>query len=157
MNTNLSPEQIEVFAQRAQDYFRRGFNCSQSVVAACAPLFGVDEELALRLSASFGGGIGRMRSVCGAASGMFILEGLASGSAVEGDTQAKMTNYARVRNLAASFQQQHGSLICAELLGLTPPPSASPSASTSPNSKKLPCVQMVANAVRIFLSSQENN
>ena len=142
MNIHLSDEQIEACAQRAQDYFSRGFNCSQSVVAACAPLFGLDEELALKVSASFGGGIGRMRGVCGAASGMFILEGLASGSAVEGDTQAKLANYARVRSLAEAFRQQHGSLICSELLA---------------SHQKSPCALMVANSVRLFLSSLENN
>ncbi|MBO5812731.1 MAG: C_GCAxxG_C_C family protein, partial [Bacteroidaceae bacterium] len=59
--------------QRAVDNFKQGYNCAQAVTAAFADLYDLTEEQALRISASFGGGIGRMREVCGAASGMFIL------------------------------------------------------------------------------------
>ena len=62
----MSNDEIEIRAQRAVELFKQGFNCSQSVFAACADLYGItDESLALRLSASFGGGMGRMRLVCG--------------------------------------------------------------------------------------------
>ncbi len=151
----MTDEQIEARAQRAVELFKQGYNCSQSVFAACADLYGVtDESLALRLSASFGGGIGRMRMVCGAASGMFLLAGLHNGSATPHDNDGKMANYAFVQNLAGQFKGQYGSLICAELLGLAPKPEEPRPAERTPQYyEKRPCSEMVAEAVRIFLKS----
>ena len=84
-------------------------------------MYGFTEEQAFRMSASFGGGIGRMRQTCGAACGMFLLAGLEKG-AVEGkDCEGKAANYALVQELAAEFKKRNGSLICAELLGLRKP------------------------------------
>jgi len=156
MEKQLSQEQIEQYVGRAEDLFRQGFNCAQAVVAACAPLYGVDEQTALRFAASFGGGIGRMHGVCGAASGMFMLEGLSSGSSVAGDTAGKQANYARVRELAARFRDEHGSLICADLLGLPADASAvfPHCAVRMSESGKKPCVAMVGNAVRIFFAKK---
>ena len=155
--------EVEQRVARAQELFKQGFNCSQSVFAACADLYGIkDESLALRLGASFGGGIGRMRQTCGAACGMFLLEGLQSGSAVAGDIQGKGANYQRVQALAEAFKNEHGSITCSELLGLTSPPqqpsptdsaSYQPSPRTKNYYKKRPCVEIVASAVRIFLQS----
>lgn len=153
----MSNEEIEKRVERAMGLFRQGFNCSQSVFASCADLFGIqDEELALRLSASFGGGIGRMRQTCGAACGMFLLEGLNSGSSQAGDHAGKGANYARVQALAQQFKEEHGSLICAELLGLAKVQTDThpqPEARTEQYYKKRPCVEMVGNAVRMFLQS----
>lgn len=149
----MTDEQIEARAQRAVELFKQGYNCSQSVFAACADLYGVtDESLALRLSASFGGGIGRMRMVCGAASGMFLLAGLHNGSATPHDNDGKMANYAFVQNLAGQFKDKYGSLICAELLGLAPKPEEPRPAERTPQYyEKRPCSEMVAEAVRIYL------
>lgn len=61
--------------EKAVELFKSGYNCSQSVVAAFADMYGFTEEQALRMSASFGGGIGRMRQTCGAACGMFCWRG----------------------------------------------------------------------------------
>ena len=144
----MTEQDIEMRAQRAIELFKQGFNCSQAVFASCADLYGIqDEKLALRLSASFGGGMGRMRLVCGAASGMFMLAGLQNGSATPHDNDGKMANYALVRDLAGQFKEQYGSLICAELLGLAPRPEDAPSC------RKAPCVEMVAEAVRIYLKN----
>ncbi len=145
-------------AQRAQDLFRKGFNCSQAVFASCADLYGInDESLALRLSASFGGGTGRMRMTCGAANGMFMLAGLHNGSATPHDNTGKMANYAFVQQLAGDFKAKYGSLICAELLGLAPKPQeAKPEESTQQHCEKHPCVEMVADSVRIFLASTQD-
>lgn len=153
----MTNEEIEVRVEKAKTLFKQGFNCSQSVFAACADLYGIeDEALALRLSASFGGGIGRMRQTCGAACGMFMLAGLENGSAVVGDAEGKMQNYALVQNLAEKFKQENGSLICAELLGIAPKPQKpTPEARTEEYYKKRPCVEMVASAVRIFLENFE--
>ena len=151
----MTDEQIEARAQRAVELFKQGYNCSQSVFAACADLYDVtDESLALRLSASFGGGIGRMRMVCGAASGMFLLAGLHNGSATPHDNDGKMANYAFVQNLAGQFKGKYGSLICAELLGLAPKPEEPrPAERTQQYYEKRPCSEMVAEAVRIYLRS----
>lgn len=151
----MSNEQIEKRVEKAKELFRQGFNCSQAVFAACADLYGIeDETLALRLSASFGGGIGRMRQTCGAACGMFMLAGLEKGSATPHDAEGKMLNYALVQKLAAQFKQENGSLICAELLGIAPQPqNPMPEERTDTYYQKRPCAEMVATAVRIFLTT----
>ena len=149
----MTNEEIESRAQRAVDLFKQGFNCSQAVFASCADIYGItDEKLALRLSASFGGGMGRMRLVCGAASGMFMLAGLHNGSATPHDSEGKMANYAFVQQLAGEFKAKYGSLICAELLGLAPKPQEpKPEERTQQYYEKRPCVEMIAEAVRIYL------
>ena len=148
----MTKEDIEVRVARAKELFHQGFNCSQSVFAACADIYGIDEQTALRIAASFGGGIGRMRQTCGAACGMFILAGLENGSATPGDAEGKKQNYTLVQDLAAKFKQENGSLICAELLGIAPKPQEpTPEARTENYYQKRPCVEMVANAVRIYL------
>ena len=161
----MKQEDIEKRVERAKELFKQGFNCSQAVCAACADLYGMDEEMALRVAASFGGGIGRMRQTCGAACGMFILAGLENGSAISGDAEGKKNNYALVQDLAAKFQAENGSLICAELLSGTrnQKPGArtnkwddpTPAPRTEEYYKKRPCVEMVASAVRVFLENYE--
>lgn len=138
--------------ERAIELFKSGFNCSQSVVAAFADLYGFTEEQALRMSASFGGGIGRMRQTCGAACGVFMLAGLETGSTKAGDKAGKAANYELVQQLAERFKAENGSLICAELLGLHPAPTTgggvqSPSVTPKP---KRPCVKMVESAARMW-------
>lgn len=160
----MTNEEIEKRAQRAMELFHDGFNCSQSVFAACADIYGVDQSLALRMSASYGGGIGRMRMVCGAASGMFMLAGLANGSATPHDSEGKMANYKLVQQLAGEYKAKYGSLICAELLGLAPigttrmelPAEAvnpKPAERTQEYYEKRPCAEMVGEAVRIYLKT----
>ena len=150
----MTSQEIDQRVEKAVALFKQGFNCSQSVVAACADIYGMDEQTALRLSASFGGGIGRMRQTCGAACGMFLLAGLEKGSAVPGDAEGKMQNYAFVQDLATKFRDENGSLICAELLGIAPKPqNPMPEARTEAYYRKRPCADMVASAVRIFLES----
>lgn len=150
----MTHQEIEERVEKAKALFKQGFNCSQSVFAACAGIYGInDEALALRISASFGGGIGRMRQTCGAACGMFMLAGLENGSAVEGDAEGKKQNYALVQDLAAKFTKENGSLICSELLGIAPKPQEpTPEARTEAYYQKRPCAEMVASAVRIFLT-----
>ena len=157
----MEKEEIEARAERAVELFKQGFNCSQAVFASCADLYGIDDEaLALRLSASFGGGMGRMRLVCGAASGMFLLAGL--------HNEGKMANYAFVQELAGEFKGKYGSLICAELLGLAPKGAVTgyglpvmgedpkPSERTQQYYEKRPCPEMIAEAVRIYLGKIKN-
>lgn len=158
----MTDQQIEERVARAKELFHLGYNCSQSVFAACADLYGIDDlDLALRLSASFGGGIGRMRMVCGAASGMFLLAGLHNGSAQQHDNEGKMANYAFVQHLASEFKNKYGTLVCAELLGLAPQGQCTaqidldpqPAERTQQYYEKRPCVEMVAEAVRIYLTA----
>ena len=180
----MTEQEIELRAQRAVELFKQGFNCSQAVFASCADLYGItDEQMALRLSASFGGGMGRMRLVCGAASGMFMLAGLQNGSCTPHDSEGKMANYAFVQQLAGDFKGKYGSLICAELLGLAPKgacdvhldldPGASPQRNgesglrlegysprpeerTPEYYEKRPCPEMIAEAVRIYLRNLQS-
>lgn len=154
----MTQQEIEQRVEKARALFKQGFNCSQSVFAACADIYGVDDEaLALKLAASFGGGIGRMRMTCGAACGMFLLAGLENGSATVGDAEGKKQNYTLVQDLAAKFEAENGSLICAELLGIAPKPQEpTPEARTEAYYQKRPCVDMVANAVRIYLTNLNN-
>jgi len=159
----MKEEEIEARAQKAQELFKQGYNCSQAVFASCADIYGLtDEQLALRLSASFGGGMGRMRLVCGAVSGMFMLAGLQNGSSTPHDSEGKMANYAYVQDLAGQFKGKYGSLICGELLGLAKPHqslsqgegfSPKPEERTPQYYEKRPCSEMVAEAVRMFLRS----
>ena len=153
----MTNEEIEKRVERAKALFKEGFNCSQAVCAACADLYGLDEQTALRVAASFGGGIGRMRQTCGAACGMFILAGLENGSATPGDAEGKRQNYVLVQDLAAKFKAENGSLICAELLGIAPKPeNPTPAERTEAYYQKRPCVEMVANAVRIYLENLQS-
>lgn len=138
--------------EKAVSLFKEGYNCSQSVVAAYADFYGFTREQALRMAASFGGGIGRMRETCGAACGMFLLAGLER-SAVEGaDREGKAANYALVQQLAEKFKEENGALRCADLLGLSKkePIVSTPEARTSQYYAKRPCAKMVETAARIF-------
>lgn len=137
---------------KAVSLFKEGFNCSQSVVAAYADLYGFTPEQALRMSASFGGGIGRMRETCGAACGLFILAGLHH-SAIEGaDRRTKQENYELVQRLAAEFRRRNGALRCADLLGPAEAQtvSATPAPRTPAYYAKRPCSQLVEEAARIW-------
>ena len=142
---------------RAKELFKSGFNCSQSVVAAFADLYGLTEEQALKVSASFGGGIGRMRETCGAACGIFLLAGLKYGSTDPKNADAKGENYRIVQELAEDFKKANGFLKCRDLLGLdknlkeTPQPEAR----TAAYYAKRPCVEIVASAARIWAEKHE--
>lgn len=144
----METERIE----KAVSLFKEGYNCSQSVVAAFADKYGFTREQALRMSASFGGGIGRMREACGAACGMFLLAGLETGAVDGADREGKATNYALVQELAEEFKHRNGALKCAELLGLSQqePVVSTPEARTALYYAKRPCAKMVEEAARIW-------
>lgn len=143
---------MEERIEKAVALFKEGYNCSQSVTAAFADMYGLTTEQALRISASFGGGIGRMRQTCGAACGMFILAGLETGCTEGKNREGKEANYKVVQELAEEFRKRNGSLTCAELLGLSrnaETPTA-PDERTAEYYKKRPCVKMVEEAARIW-------
>ena len=144
--------------QRAKDLFMSGFNCSQSVVAAFADLYGFTQEQALKMSAAFGGGIGRMRETCGAACGMFQLAGLEKGATEGPDRESKKETYALVQQLAAAFKAHAGSIKCAEILKLRQGESLipTPEARTPDYYAKRPCVKMVELAARMWADYYES-
>ncbi len=162
----MSKEEIIRRQDLAEELFKQGFNCAQAVTAACADIYGIEQDLALRMSASFGGGIGRMRQTCGAACGMFLLAGLQTGSTTPHDADGKQYNYTIVQQLAEAFKQENGSLICSDLLGLNAGQRTlnaeqhififndpKPEARTETYYKKRPCVEMVRSAVKIYLEA----
>ncbi|MFV0545099.1 MAG: C-GCAxxG-C-C family protein [Bacteroides sp.] len=148
---------MEERVEKAVELFKSGYNCSQSVVAAFADMYGFDQEQALRMAASFGGGIGRMRETCGAACGMFLLAGLENGAVEATDRQGKAANYALVQELAEEFKKRNGSMICAELLGLRPKENmtSQPEERTTQYYAKRPCAKMVEEAARIWVEHIE--
>lgn len=107
-----------IYSKKACEYFREGYNCAQSVLLAFAPQVNMDESTALRLASSFGGGMGRLREVCGAVSMMFAIAGLTHGYTEPNNDDIKAKHYALIQSLAEKFKSKHGTIICRELLGL---------------------------------------
>jgi C_GCAxxG_C_C family probable redox protein len=103
-------------AEKARGYFDQGFNCAQAVFVAFAEEMGLDQATALRLSSSFGGGMGGLREVCGAVSGMFMVMGMLKGYDRPDDPEAKKRHYQKLQQMAAQMSEQHGTLICRDLL-----------------------------------------
>ena len=134
---------------RAGELFLAGYNCSQSVVVAFCDLTGLSESFSARLASSFGGGMGRMREVCGAVSGMLMVAGLLYGYSAAGDDAAKRAHYVLVQTLAGEFRQEHGSIICREILK-NPPSDPNPTPRTAEFYKKRPCARMVMTAARLL-------
>lgn len=148
-------QDLEERIQRAVDNFMSGYGCCQSVVAAFADLYGLDDIMAKRISAGFGGGVGRMRMMCGTVSGLVILAGLDCGQTEGSDREGKAACYKVVQQLLESFKQRNGSVICAELLGLNGCPVVKntyvPDERNAEYYKKRPCAQKVESAARIFV------
>lgn len=139
---------------RAVDYFMAGYGCCQSVVAAFCDLYGLDETMAKRIAAGFGGGVGRMRMMCGAVSGLVMLVGLDCGQTEGSDREGKSACYKVVQELLAQSKAENGSIICAEILGLKGYEKAPCSYVASPRTaeyyKTRPCAAKVESAARIF-------
>ena len=146
-------EELEKRVDQAVDNFMQGYGCCQSVVAAFADLYGLDETMAKRIAAGFGGGVGRMRMMCGAVSGIVMLVGLDCGQTEGNDREGKSACYKVVQELLAQSKADNGSIICAELLGLKGPvPLGQYVASerTAEYYKSRPCAAKVESAARIF-------
>ena len=139
----------------AVEYFMQGYGCCQSVVAAFSDLYGLDADMAKRIGAGFGGGVGRMRMMCGAVSGLVILAGLHCGQTDGADRKGKSACYEVVQRLLATFKERNGSIICAELLGIggvKPETKVThvPDERTAEYYKVRPCSAKVESAARIF-------
>ena len=136
--------------EKAKELFKSGYNCSQAVLGVFCEELGLDIETAMKISSSFGGGMGRMREVCGTVSGMFMAAGLAFATASD-SAAAKGEHYKRIQELAAKFKEKNGSIICRELLqGVETSTSPTPSERTETYYKKRPCVELVGDAVEIL-------
>lgn len=153
---------VEERVERARGYFLEGYNCAQAVVMAFDDVMGMDAAMLARLATSFGGGMGRMREVCGTVSGMAMVAGAIEPSANPKNMSERQANYALVQSFANRFRSENGDIVCRRLLGLEPmaerAETAMPSERTAEYYKKRPCVEYVASAARIVaeeLASRE--
>lgn len=138
--------------------FREGYNCSQSIVLAFCDVTGLDAETALKISSSFGGGMGRMREVCGAVSGMFMVVGMLYGYTDPKSSSDKNSHYARIQKLAAEIKRLYGSYVCREILKPLNLDSAPISTERTPEFYKLrPCERIIADAARLTDKYIEEN
>ncbi len=152
MHESLSKE------EKARQLFLAGYNCAQAVFLAFSKELELDEQTALKLSAGFGGGMGRLREVCGAVSGMFMVLGLKYASADPTDQKAKAQLYARIQQLAKRFKEENGSIICRELLALPPgPQDPTPQARTQAYYQVRPCPEKVASAAALLEKYLQEN
>ena len=137
--------------ETARNYFLEGYNCAQSIALAYHDVMGIDKELSATMAAPFGGGMGRLREVCGTVSGMFMVAGFVAPNSQPNDTANKKSCYALVQSLAERFREENGSIVCRELLGLTQQKDdPTPSPRTEEYYHRRPCAEYVAIAARIL-------
>ena len=134
---------------KAAELFLGGYNCAQAVAVAFCDVTGLEPDFAAKMASSFGGGMGRMREVCGAVSGMLMVAGLLYGYETPGDDVRKKEHYTRVQYLAGQFREQVGSIVCREILK-NPPSDPNPTPRTEEFYKKRPCARMVLLAGQIL-------
>ena len=137
--------------EKAVSLFQNGCNCAQSVFVAFCDVTGLDEDLAKRISSSFGGGMGRLREVCGTCSSMFMIAGLLYGRGTEKEHSLKAEHYRRIQYLAEEFRKQHETIVCRDLLkGLAVTNTPTPEKRTEEYYKVRPCVKFVRTAAEIL-------
>lgn len=137
--------------EKAKELFKEGYNCAQSVFVAFCDDMKLDRKTALKLSSSFGGGMGRLREVCGAVSGMFMVAGVLFGYDDPNDQNTKSEHYTRIQKLANQFREQNKSIICRDLLGIEGANSSPvPEVRTEEYYAKRPCIDLVGNAAKIM-------
>ena len=150
----MTDQELNERVAQAVDNFMAGYGCCQSVVAAFADIYGLDDMMAKKIAAGFGGGVGRLRMMCGAVSGVVMLVGLDCGQTEGSDREGKSACYKVVQDLLAESKEENGSLICAEILGLEGYEKAQSSyvasARTAEYYKTRPCAAKVESAARIF-------
>jgi len=143
---------MSTHAEKAKKLFLNGYNCSQSVLLAFSDVTGLDDKTAFKISSSFGGGMGRLREVCGAVSGMFMVAGLIFSTDVLTTNNDKINHYTLIQNLAKEFKEKNGSIICRELLSGNIKVDSSPNAEirTDEYYKKRPCADLVYDCAEII-------
>ena len=140
-----------IYSEKAVNNFKTGYNCAQSVFLAFAEDFGIDKETALKLSSSFGGGMGRLREVCGTVSSMFAIAGLKKGYTSPNDDETKAKHYELIQSLADDFKSKFNTIICRELLELPEgKDSPIPSKRTEEYYQTRPCEAFVRYAAEII-------
>lgn len=137
-------------ADRAEQLFTQGYNCAQAVFGAFSEDVHLPLDIMMKLSSSFGGGMGRLREVCGACSGLFMAAGLLYGYAGPEEGAVKSEHYARIRELAAQFEAVHGSIVCREILGRRAEVGGTPEKRTEEYYAARPCVRCVRSAAEIL-------
>ena len=144
---------VDERVERAQNFFKAGYNCAQAVVMAFDDVMGLSAEELARLAAPFGGGMGRMREVCGTVSGMAFLAGAIKPSSDPSNLEERKENYALVQAFADKFCVENGDIVCRRLLGLEPiverNETPMPSERTAEYYRKRPCSEYVGCAARI--------
>ncbi|WP_414732374.1 C-GCAxxG-C-C family protein [Acetobacterium carbinolicum] len=149
--TSLNDNQRKTHSEIARNLFRQGYNCSQSVFLAFCDECGMAFETAAKLSSSFGAGMGRLREVCGAVTGMFMVAGLLYGYTDPEDQSGKAEHYQRIQLLAKAFEDQNHTIICRELLGLEKgKDNPTPEQRTEAYYANRPCESLVGMAAEIM-------
>ena len=139
------------YREKAEKLFLDGYNCAQSVFCAFSEDLGLDFDTALKLSSSFGGGMGRLREVCGAVSSMFMIAGVKYGYTEPANKEVKTEHYARIQKLAEEFKAKNDTIICRELLGLdVKVDSPIPEDRTAEYYQTRPCQKLVGDAAEII-------
>ena len=139
--------------EKAMQSFLDGYNCCQCMMLAFEDLLTIDLDTALKISSPFGGGMGRLREVCGSVSGMFMVLGYIYGYNNPKDYEGKKDLYAHIQELARRYEEANGSIICRDLLGLTVQhDTATPSERTSEYYAKRPCAEKIGSAAEILES-----
>jgi len=138
-------------ADRAMELFNNGYSCSQAVIGAFCDEIGMDFDTAMKLSSSFGAGMGRLREVCGAVTGMFMVAGLLYGFSDPSNKEKRIEHYKLIQSLAQQFKEANGSIICKELTGLsTDTNRLIPEERKGEYAKKPSCVEMVGQAAAML-------
>ncbi len=138
-------------AEEARRLFLEGYNCAQAVFCAFCDLTGLDIDTAARMSSSFGGGVGRLREVCGTVSGALLALGMLQGYADPHDPEAKAAHYQRVQEFARHFREKNGTIVCRELLKDVPTtPGGIPEPRTPEFYKRRPCLRLVGESAAIL-------
>lgn len=132
-------------SEKALELFKEGYNCSQAVFGAFSNDIGMELKSALRIASSFGGGMGRLREVCGAVSGMFMVAGILYGYDNPEEMEAKKEHYKLIQELAQRFKDINGTIVCRELLGLGKgPDNPTPESRTESYYTRRPCAESVS-------------
>lgn len=135
--------------KKAEELFLQGYNCAQAVFAAFSDVTGVDEAVAIKLTSGFGAGMGALRDTCGAVTGMFMAADMLYGYESPTDAEGKAEHYELIRDLAAQFKEENGSIMCRDLLANCPK-AQKPMERTDEYYAKRPCVRLVTDAAGIL-------
>lgn len=142
---------VAVRGERARDNFLKGYTCAQAVLLAFSDILDVDEKSLARIASGFGGGMGRLREVCGTVSGMFMVLNLLEGFEITENAKVKGEHYEKIQELAKRFTDANGSIVCRQLLGLSiKHDEPTPCERTEEYYKKRPCPELVASAAQIL-------